>query len=76
MTDISPCLRHTGILLDSQEIQGMKKESHSGVTEINRYDAWFRAQVQKALDDRRPAISDDDARAYFRKLKQQLSCKR
>ncbi|WP_208657574.1 hypothetical protein [Kosakonia sp. MUSA4] len=54
----------------------MKKEPHLRVTETNRYDAWFRAQVQKALDDRRPAISDDDARAYFRKLKQQLSCKR
>lgn len=54
----------------------MKKAPHPGVTEINRYNDWFRAQVQKALDDPRPAIPDNDARAYFRKLKQQLSCKR
>lgn len=29
------------------------------------YDTWFRSQVQQALDDPRPGVSDDDARRHF-----------
>ena len=29
------------------------------------HDAWFRARVQEALDDPRPAISDEDVAPYF-----------
>lgn len=29
------------------------------------HDAWFRAEVQKAIDDPRPAISHDEVEAYF-----------
>lgn len=31
------------------------------------HDAWFRAQVQEALDDPRPAIPDAEVEAYFAK---------
>jgi DNA-damage-inducible protein J len=29
------------------------------------YDAWFRAQVQEALDDPRPGLGDEEVRAEF-----------
>ena len=29
------------------------------------YDAWFRAKVQQALDDTRPAVADDGVEAQF-----------
>ena len=29
------------------------------------YDAWFKAQVQQAIDDPRPGIPADTARAHF-----------
>ena len=29
------------------------------------HDAWFRAKVQEALDDPRPAVPHDDVSAYF-----------
>jgi DNA-damage-inducible protein J len=29
------------------------------------HDAWFRAKVQEALDDLRPAIPDEEVTAYF-----------
>jgi len=29
------------------------------------YDAWFRAEVQAALDDPRPAMPHDEVEAYF-----------
>lgn len=29
------------------------------------HDAWFRAKVQEALDDRRPDIPQDEVEAYF-----------
>lgn len=29
------------------------------------HDAWFRAKVQEALDDRRPAVSDREVKARF-----------
>ena len=31
------------------------------------YDAWFRAKVQEALDDPRPAIPAEDVEAHFAK---------
>lgn len=33
--------------------------------EGSAYDAWFRAQVQEALDDPRPGIADEEVRAEF-----------
>jgi hypothetical protein len=33
--------------------------------EAAAYDAWFREQVQASIDDPRPSVSDDDARAQF-----------
>jgi hypothetical protein len=29
------------------------------------HDAWFRSEVQRALDDTRPGIPHDEAREYF-----------
>jgi len=37
------------------------------------YDKWFRSQVQRALDDPRPGISDEEVRAHFFKRRQSLS---
>lgn len=31
------------------------------------YEYWFRAKVQEAMDDKRPAISDDDVKSHFAK---------
>lgn len=33
------------------------------------HDAWFRAKVQEALEDTRPAISNDDVKTHFAKRK-------
>jgi DNA-damage-inducible protein J len=30
-----------------------------------KHDAWFRARVQEALDDKRPAIPNDEVKAHF-----------
>ena len=35
--------------------------------EADSYDAWFRAKVQEALDDPRPAIAAEDVEAHFAK---------
>ncbi|PSJ54888.1 type II toxin-antitoxin system RelB/DinJ family antitoxin [Kumtagia ephedrae] len=35
------------------------------VTDPAAHDAWFRAKVQEALDDRRPAIPHDEVEARF-----------
>jgi len=44
------------------------------------YDAWFKAQVQQAIDDPRPGIPADAARAHFAArrdaLRQQAQAKR
>ncbi len=44
------------------------------------YDAWFKAQVQQAIDDPRPGIPADAARAHFAArrdaLRQQIQAKR
>ena len=37
------------------------------LTDDASYDAWFRQKVREALDDPRPAISDDDVKAHFAK---------
>lgn len=34
-------------------------------TDPATYDAWFRAKVQEALDDPRPAIAAEDVEAHF-----------
>jgi hypothetical protein len=34
--------------------------------EADAYDAWFRAKVQKALDDKRPSVPHDEAMARVR----------
>lgn len=36
------------------------------------YDAWFRAKVQEALNDPRPAVSDDEAKARLAARKEAL----
>ena len=33
--------------------------------EAAAYDAWFREQVQTSIDDPRPSVADDEARAHF-----------
>jgi hypothetical protein len=35
--------------------------------EAEAYDAWFRAKVQKALDDPRPSIPHDEAMAEIKR---------
>ncbi len=39
------------------------------------YDAWFRAKVQEALDDQRPPISNEAAKARFVSQKARLRSK-
>jgi len=34
-------------------------------TNVAEHDTWFRAKVQEALDDPRPAIPHDEVTAYF-----------
>ena len=36
-------------------------------TDPAAHDAWFRAKVQQALDDPRPAIPHDEVKAHFAK---------
>ncbi|WP_284734523.1 type II toxin-antitoxin system RelB/DinJ family antitoxin [Sphingosinicella terrae] len=35
------------------------------IADSEAYDAWFRRKVQAALDDLRPATSDEDVEAHF-----------
>lgn len=42
------------------------------LTPEDEYDAWFRAQVQDALDDPRPGIPGDEVEAYFAKKRAEL----
>lgn len=39
------------------------------------YDAWFRAEVQKALDDPRPSISDKEANRRMARFRAELRAK-
>lgn len=34
-------------------------------TDPDAYDTWFRAKVQEALDDPRPALSNEEVKAHF-----------
>jgi hypothetical protein len=36
------------------------------------YDAWFRTQVQQALDDTRPGVANEDVREHFARRRQAL----
>jgi DNA-damage-inducible protein J len=36
------------------------------------YDAWFKAKVQEALNDPRPAVSDAHAKAHMKRLKAEI----
>lgn len=40
--------------------------------EAAAYDAWFREQVQRSLDDTRPSVPDEEARLYFDQRKAAL----
>lgn len=40
--------------------------------EAAAYDTWFREQVQASIDDPRPSIADDEARAQFAQRKAAL----
>ena len=42
------------------------------VAEDPEYDAWFRAQVQKAIDDTRPRVSSEEAERRMGKLKAKI----
>lgn len=39
------------------------------------YDAWFREQVQEALDDPRPSLSNEEAREHMAKIRRELAQK-
>ena len=41
-------------------------------SDAEAHDRWFRAQVQEALDDPRPAIPHEEVKAYFDKRKAAL----
>lgn len=45
------------------------------LTPDDEYDAWFRAQVQEALDDPRPLIPGEEVEAYFAKKRADLRAK-
>lgn len=36
------------------------------------YDAWFKAQAQRALDDPRPGVANEDVREHFAQRRQAL----
>ena len=42
-----------------------RSEALKRAHEAAAYDAWFRGQVQAGIDDPRPSVSDDEARAHF-----------
>lgn len=44
----------------------MREFVHSRQVE-REHDAWFRAEVEKALKDKRPGIPDDEVERYFAK---------
>lgn len=39
------------------------------------YDAWFREQVQEALDDPRPPLSDEEVSEHMAKVRRELAIK-
>jgi len=48
------------------------KNAHSKVFLNDAHDAWFRAKVQEALDDPRPAIPHEEVKAYFAKRRAEV----
>jgi len=50
----------------------MSEDNKTLTAEKLAYDTWFRAKVQEALDDPRPPISHEEARARMEKLKAEL----
>ena len=44
---------------------GMKDTAPSADSDASAYDAWFKAQVQQAIDDPRPAVPDETVRGDF-----------
>lgn len=59
---------------------GLADTTNAADGEAAAYDAWFKAQVQEAIDDPRPGISADAAREHFATrrdaLRQQAQAKR
>ena len=43
--------------------------------EAAAYDKWFRSKVQEALDDPRPSISNEEAKAIFAKQRAELKAR-
>lgn len=44
---------------------GLAEEAPAADGDAAAYDAWFKAQVQQAIDDPRPGIPADTAREHF-----------
>lgn len=59
---------------------GIAEATVAADSDAAAYDAWFKSQVQRAIDDPRPAISADAARKHFADrrdaLRQQAQAKR
>lgn len=49
-----------------------RSEALKRAHEAAAYDTWFREQVQASIDDPRPSISDEEARAMFAKRRAAL----
>lgn len=49
-----------------------RSEALKHAHEAAAYDTWFRDEVQASIDDPRPSVSDDEARAMFAKRKAAL----
>jgi hypothetical protein len=49
----------------SQLVREFMREFVRSQREAREHDAWFRAEVQKALDDPRPAIPHEEVRRRF-----------
>ncbi len=49
-----------------------RSEALKRAHEAAAYDAWFRDQVQQSIDDPRPSVSDEEARAMFAKRRAAL----
>ncbi len=49
-----------------------RSEALKRAHEASAYDAWFREQVQQSIDDPRPSVSDEEARAMFAKRRAAL----
>jgi hypothetical protein len=52
----------------SQLVREFMREFIQRQREVREHDLWFRSQIQAALDDPRPGISNDDMKAKTRAL--------